>query len=210
LMAGKKPTGLRKSPSLRTRVLLCVTLPLTTASAALVLLTQTGALLAGLIMLAGLAFAITGIVTIFRPLQRTILKAHSIADDPIAQFIYTGRTDDIGQLQLAYKMLESEMAALIGRIADSAGNMTDGIGQLSDAVMQSQASLQRQSAETEQVASAINQMTASIQEVATNADRSAATAAHALDEVAQGKKVVDENVLSIHKLKDSLASAAGV
>jgi len=144
------------------------------------------------------------------PLRRLSADAGKIVADPVARYVYTGRHDTLGQLQLAMKMLESETAGLIGRISDSSTALTNGVTGLGSAVEQSQMGVQRQFAETDQVAAAVSQMSDSIQAVSASALSSSDAAANGLQEVSSGKRVVDANVEAIQGLKEEIAQAAQV
>ncbi|WP_432697825.1 methyl-accepting chemotaxis protein [Marinobacterium sp. YM272] len=209
LNAGKVPCSLRGwGLSYRMRLQLCVVLPL--LMAALVgryLGVSDEALLmlggAGLVAVIALLFALS-------PLRALTQRAESVVNDPVAQCIYTGRMDEIGKLQLAMKMLESETAGLIGRISDSSGALTAGVSGLSAAVEQSQAGVRRQFSETDQVSSAVNEMSASIQSVAHSAQGTSDAAAQGLQEVTEGKADVDACVVAIQQMKAEIARAAEV
>src|SRR5690606_31000778 len=114
-----------------------------------------------LVAMAGVAIIIGGLGITLRPLQLALSKARTIIDDPVARYVYTGRSDDVGQLLAAYKKQESETMGLIGRIADSADTLTRGICNLSQAITRSQEDIQQQFRETDRVAIAMNEMTAS-------------------------------------------------
>lgn len=52
--------------------------------------------------------------------MKTILKkARSVTDDDLAAFIYTGRTDDVGKILMAFEHMESQLITLRERMDDS-------------------------------------------------------------------------------------------
>lgn len=128
----------------------------------------------------------------------------------MAQYVYSGRMDEVGQLRLALKMLEAETAGLVGRLSDSTAELTAGVSGLSAVVEQSSQGVQGQFNETDQVAAAVNEVSASIQEVADNAHNSALAAKEALDGVVKGKAVVDASATAIRDLKAEVGRAAAV
>ena len=131
-------------------------------------------------------------------------------DDPVARYVYTGRNDSIGQVQLVLKMFRSQRDGLVGRITDSAGQLQREAASLNDAVDQSRQGVKRQLAEMQHSASAISEMSVSVQKVAVNAQQSSVAAMQALEEVSQGKQSVDATTASVHQLKDLIARAAEV
>lgn len=209
LMDNKKPRQLTTAPGLSVQLLLAVAIP---ALLALLLSAQWLGTSATQLLLPLIAMLISGLAIwlITQPFRVLARQAETVIDNPVARYIYTGRNDDIGQIQLAMKMLRSETGGLVGRIADSAQTLTSGSAELSSAVSQSESGVRQQFAETDQVAAAVNQMSASIQEVAGNAQSSSDAAASGLTEVTQGKQVVDESRRSIQDLKREIEQAVAV
>ncbi|KEA64197.1 Aerotaxis sensor receptor protein [Marinobacterium lacunae] len=206
---GKAPSALRnRTLSLSSRLMLCAFLPLATIAVAVGMTGLEGWVLG--VMGLSAVVSLIAIWAVLQPFRTLVARAQVVIRDPVAQYVYTGRMDELGQLQLAMKMLESETAGLIGRISDSSGVLTQGATGLSAAVEQSQQGVRLQFSETDQVASAVNQMTASIQEVASSAQSSSQAATRGLQEVAGGKQVVDQSVESVRGLKEEITRAAAV
>ncbi|MBR9868325.1 MAG: methyl-accepting chemotaxis protein [Oceanospirillales bacterium] len=209
LLQNKRPRHIIKTPSLQTRILLSTYLPLLFSLAISAFFFELPSTLLT-IFTAALLISTALTCIFFSPLRQLSRQARETVINPVAQYIYTGRTDDIGQIQLAIKMLRAESSALVGRISDSANTLTQGSSELSSAVNQSEVGVRQQFAETDQVAAAVNQMSASIQEVAANAQNSSDSAANSLLEVSQGKRVVNESMLSIQDLKENIEQAVTV
>ncbi len=145
-----------------------------------------------------------------RPLRRMAAEARALSDNKIAQWIYTGRTDEIGQIGLAMKMFKSKMGAVIGRISDSSGRVS-GLATASAAdVLQSSVAMGKLQTETDQVATAMHEMTATVQEVARNTVQAAAAARQAEDEAVKGRHVVAGVVSNINSLAAEVDKAAQV
>jgi aerotaxis receptor len=209
LMAGKTPRVLKNTLSLSTKNLLWMLLPIISTVLAFVFVSGQGALQLT-IALSGVVLAAIGQLFALQPIKQAVAKATSVIDNPVARYIYTGRRDDVGQLLLAMKALESETAGLIGRIADSADTMMQNTRTLGKAVDRSHEGVQSQFAETDQVAAAVNEMTASIQEVADNAHNTSGAAGDGRSRVEQGRQVVTDMVQMIGSLREEISRAAGV
>lgn len=206
LMAGKVPTAIKDGLSLLHRTLLCMLLPLIVALTICFTL-QLDNLSSLLLMCAALTLSTLGTIWIFKPFHALVKKSQAIVNNPVARYIYSGRRDDIGQLALTLKMLESESAALVGRISDTAEHLTGGVSELSSAVSQSESGARQQFAETDQVAAAVHEMSASIQEVAANAQTSSTAAMDSLTQAQRGKNVVDDSVRAIQQLQQQISLA---
>lgn len=189
--------ALRLSALVSVPVMICASLLGATGS-----LSWPAALLAG----AGLSGLLSGgIHLMLRPLSRLAEKAREIGHNPLSQWIYTGRNDEIGQIAFSLSSLQSESAAVVGRLAESARELSQEASELASAVdCSNQASLQQQS-EAEQVASAIGQMANSVQEVARHAQLSATAAGEADMETGNGLQLVEQTRQRIHSLADEVA-----
>lgn len=176
----------------------------------LLLALQFGALIVASSIVATLLVSFAVLFVVVARVNRLLARSRAIVNNPVAQYVYTGHMDEIGELELAITMLEAESAGLIGRIADASSSINGRVVQLSHALHSTRTSIDRQQSETEQVATAMNEMAAAIQEVAGSAQNAATTAAQGIQEVAAGQQVVDDSLAAILKLKQSVELAMGV
>ncbi|MDX9767561.1 MAG: PAS domain-containing methyl-accepting chemotaxis protein [Ectothiorhodospiraceae bacterium] len=172
----------------------------------------TGAALLPTAVFAGTALVVgAGLTYAFlAPMARVAAMARAIADNPVGQYIYTGRTDMAGSIEFVLKMLQSEAGAVVGRMADAARQLAENTESLVAAVEHSAEGIRRQQGETDQVATAVTEMAASVQEVARNAQNTADAADKADDEANAGRQVVSETEQSISRLASEVEKAAQV
>ncbi len=166
-----------------------------------------------LIAFAGLVSAGIGAIATYwllKPVNDAIAKARSLVNNPLMQYIYTGRNDEAGQLMLAMKMLESETGGIVGRIADSAKTMRKGAEHLRQKAAASSESVSGQFREIELVATAMAQMLSAIQEVARNTSEAATSAQQASERASCGKQVVDHTITNIENISRTVENASGV
>jgi len=142
-----------------------------------------------------------------QPFKQLCQQSRNLTDDAVARYVYTGRNDDIGQLQLVLRSLEAETAGVVGRVADSAKALAAGIGQLTHSVNGSRQEIQAQFAETEQVASAIHQLSVSVQEVAGSARHSSDAADNALSQAQSSKTVTTQSQTAATNLQQQLSQS---
>ena len=145
-----------------------------------------------------------------KPLHHAIAQCRSHICDAVAQFVYTGRMDEAGEILLTLKLLESESAALIGRIADSAGSIGDCAEQVGAGVAQTCSGIDRQYLESDQIATAMQQMAATIQEIAGNAQQAAQVAGDGLDAAGSGAERVERSLQSMIALRQQLQAASDI
>jgi methyl-accepting chemotaxis protein/aerotaxis receptor len=160
--------------------------------------------------LASALLSCAGTYLVMTPLRKLAKDAVTIADNPLSQTLYTGRSDEIGQIDFALRMCQAETGAVVGRIGDASRLLKklaedllmeiDGNNKLTD----------NQQTETEQIATAVNQMVASIQEVARNAQNAATAAEQADLETTKGQQLVTGASEAISILESEITQAASV
>lgn len=205
LRAGKKMKELKNSLSFRTVLMIWAILPIVSA---LLLSLFFPSLPPALLVFIALLISITGLWRSSQALNDLFKHAIEIVDDPVARYVYTGRQDEVGNLMLSMRFLESETAGLIGRIADSAEAMGHKTESLGDAIIASKGYAEQQFNETEQVATAINEMVASIQEVSQSAQSTSSMANEGLQAVEKGQAIINTSTEINKQLQESLVNAS--
>lgn len=105
----------------------------------------------------------------FSPLTKVLKKAQQEVNNPLMALIYTGRDDELGQLQLPAELLKAKLRTILGRIKDAATHIEEQADNSASALHQIYRSVEQQASETEMVATSMNEMTATVHEVARNA-----------------------------------------
>ena len=137
---------------------------------------------------------------IARPWQQAARESRHIFDNPLAQQVYAGRGDELGQLQLVIEAQKGKLSTAIWRIREAAENLDSIASQTAEVAGQTNMSIQRQLAEIESVATAMNEMSHTVQDVAQNAADTAAATEQADHDVLQGKSVVTDTISGINQL----------
>ncbi len=144
------------------------------------------------------------------PLQRLSEETQAEIDDAVARHVYTGRQDEVGQLQLFHKMLKSEQRAMSGRVHDYAQHLVNAADNLSANINSSLDNINTQYMATDQVATAMEEMSCTIQEVAQLAQQTADRAGEAMDDTEQGKASVITTRDHIRHLHQQVDEATNV
>ncbi|MDQ7008523.1 MAG: PAS domain-containing methyl-accepting chemotaxis protein, partial [Acidobacteriota bacterium] len=124
-----------------------------------------------------------------RPLQRLVARAGETignADRRLAEYVYTGRTDEFGTLGLALKAARAETIAVAGRMEEASrtlGQTTEGLNRATGEAAAATRLLHEQTA---MLAAGMNQMSVSAREVAANARQAAEAVAGADQEARAG------------------------
>ena len=110
-----------------------------------------------------------GSAWVFSPIKKAVTNVHKDINNPLMALIYTGRSDEIGQIQLPAELLRAKLRTILGRIKHVAVHIEESARDSSQSLVNVNASIQAQAAETDSVATAMTEMTATVQEVARNA-----------------------------------------
>ncbi|KAA8703691.1 PAS domain-containing protein [Pseudomonas proteolytica] len=156
------------------------------------------------------AVGVLGINLLLRPLRQLSERARQIADNPVSQAIYTGRADELGQIEFAMQMLEAQAGAVVGRIGDASQRLSGHAAALVQQLDSSHTSTLGQQSQTDQVATAIQQMAASVAQVASHAQQASKAADLAGSETREGHLRVDESRDAVLRLSQELARATTV
>lgn len=144
------------------------------------------------------------------PLRAMAFEAKQSVDNPLMQFIYTGRHDELGQLQLTQKLCASQLDAVVARL-DYATDALSASGKESAYIAQkSSTSIQQQQRSVQEIASSIAEMSTSVQQVAQNALDTADSARAASDKTEHGRESLNTTVSAINALGQDVLAAAEV
>lgn len=145
----------------------------------------------------------------YQPLRQIIRKAHAINDDEAARYIYTGRHDEAGQIELALTTLSAETAGLIGRVQDMSANLQARSAHLQDAMLRARGGSELQFSETDSVTGAIGEMTTSITHSATHAATLSDAFQQGQQQAHEGQLFMQQNTEAFARLQQRTDTIAG-
>ena len=203
---GKQPAALRKpNPALAERLSLsaCLAfLPLITLALA------QAPLIGGLTLLLSGALCWALLRWQSRAFRELVDSSQRLVQHPIKQLIYTGRVDEVGQLQLAMRLLEVKLSAMVARIHDSSSQVAEHASQATSLIGTSNDASQEQQHALAGISAAVEEVTATIQEVASNTLNAAELAQQAQQLADAGRLRVGLAHHSIGLLAETLNSSA--
>ncbi len=171
-------------------------------------------------MLGNLAYLAGGIIGIglvyasnkwaLSPLTQAVKVANKEVNNPLMALIYTGRADEIGQIQLPKMMLQAKMRTILGRINDASTRISQLAQHSASSSHEINQALSSQVNETEAVAAAITEMTASVGEVANTAIQASSIAADANSHSQEGALHASSAADGLHKMTSSVNNIADV
>ena len=163
-----------------------------------------------MIWLLGSLLSSAAIAWLLRPLNALTRRAQDVGHNPLSQHIYTGRRDEIGQIEFALHMLQAQTGAVVGRIGDASQRLAGHASELVQHLESSHASTLHQQLETDQVATAIHEMSTSVAQVASNAQQASQAADRVENETREGHELVMLSRSSVQHLATELARATDV
>lgn len=173
-------------------------------------LNQIGAIAAAVILAASIAIGIGGQLLLQRVLQAPLTGATNIINDPLACYIYTGKTGIVGQLLLAQIASKARLRTALGRFSESAKELLTKADAVEAQSSCSRAGMQAQRQETQSVAVAMAQMSQAVTEIASSASSTSSATGDTLDAVSKGTKVLSTANSSIGELSKTVSDLGAV
>lgn len=115
-----------------------------------------------------IVLSITGCKIITKPFQKLVKNSRKIVSHPVKQLIYTGTTDDIGQLELVQCMLQSQLNAILRRIQNSSGEVQKSSYSSAQLLSSTVDNIKSQQITLEQIVTAVEEMTMTTSDVTKN------------------------------------------
>lgn len=142
--------------------------------------------------------------------REAVSVAHRVICDPIAAYIYTGRADDIGEIELAQIAYAARLRTALGRFIESSKEVLQRSEMSLEQARCSHNGMTAQQLETEKVALAMQQMSLAVQEVAAGASQTSGATQEALEQVHQGAHVLHAASAAIQGLSENVAHLGSV
>ncbi len=140
--------------------------------------------------------------------QRRLSELQSLADEaysnPLLEKVYTGRRDELSQVELALMMRKAELRAVTARSSDTSGKILQDAQLEFETAKNIEKSLTAQHAETEQVASAVEELTYSINDIANAASLTSALTQEARSDSVAGLDSINATAGRVRALDEEL------
>ena len=137
---------------------------------------------------------------VLKPFKAVVDEARDLVHNPLMQYIYTGRGDDVAQVALAMRKMKSEARAIIGRMEESAALIKAVAGDMDATIALAGQEAGHQEREINQIQIAIQQLSSTIVEIAANATDASDAAQRAEEGADEGKRVVQASIHSIEQV----------
>ena len=148
--------------------------------------------------------------TLLKPLSAINTAAKNIYSSPLMTEVYTGRTDEFGDILLALKMQQSQVDSIVGRLSDTTGVLSDIATRSSSSSELAFQGALSQHHELTEASKAMSKMVTTSTNVAEHASKASQSTQVTLSEADNGNKVVKVAIDSINELAIGIKEAAGV
>ncbi len=143
-----------------------------------------------------------------QPIIDAAKRAKKLYENPLGQYIYTGRMDEVGAINLGTHFLKNRLETALWRVSSSAEEVEDQAKHSGKVTSNTREQTDRQTSELEQLATAMNEMVASISEVSRNASEASEAVSDVNDMVQQGTDEVGATKHCIDLLVGELSQAS--
>lgn len=170
------------------------------------------AVISGDWIVAGITLLLAAALTqwLVRPLLSLANTHNDNLQDEITRLVYSGRADEIGQLEARMQALHAFGRTILGRVSYAAESLSHVATETSDIVERTTEGVRRQQLEVDQVAAAMNEMAATVNEVARNAEETARASQDVLTRTEDGAQLVTGAIADIEALSRAVEDATQV
>ena len=145
-----------------------------------------------------------------KPLCKVIAQSSARFDSAVARYVFSGRTDEVGQLLLNNLYLEKETGGVVGRIADSAQDISAHAHALQETITVSMDAASQENEALAELSGAIGILKTAIAEVSQIANQTADTTEDAQAETERSRKVIEDTMQAIQALVQEIQQASSV
>lgn len=142
---------------------------------------------------------------ILSQLDRMAEKSKVIADNLVIQYMYTGRTDSLGQLMFANAMLEARLRTVVGRMSGSFDVIEEFVADLDVTSKKTFDGVVVQQLETNSVLGAISEMSLAVLDVASNASNTSKVASNGSERVNKAQAELSNTIDAMTVLAASMS-----
>jgi aerotaxis receptor len=144
-----------------------------------------------------------------RAFSRFLGESRKIVQQPIKQLIYTGRVDEVGQVQLSQLILKTKLNALTIRLQVTSRNIASQTTQLGGIIRQCSTTADNQQYSLEGIAAATQEFSATNKEVTGKIEETTRLTLSMEDQIKVGHQRVTQSRIGIDSLASQLVKSSG-
>ena len=160
--------------------------------------------------LASVLVAIPVVSVAKRHIHQAAQQARQFVNDPLATYIYTGRTDDLGAVLFFQLSQRQHLRTVLGRFSESAKEVLEKSIQVEAQSDSSHQSMANQQQETTAVAVSIQQMAVAVHEVASSATNTSVATSSAVEDLQKGNTILQSANQAIQNMSENISELATI
>ena len=145
-----------------------------------------------------------------RHLVRFSNESKAVANNLLAQYLYTGLTDEVGQIQYALTFAQSKLRTAIGQVKASSDVLLRTAAEIESGNTDLSQRTEEQASSLEETASSMEEMTATVKQNADNSRQANQLAASTRDQAEKGGAVVAKAVTAMSEINRSSKKIADI
>lgn len=158
----------------------------------------------------GAALGYATVHTMLRSLREVAAKSEKIANDPLTRYIYTGRTDEIGQIEYTQIFMNAKLRTAIGRVKESSFVLNTAANEIATGNMELSGRTENQASSLEETASSMEEMTSAVQQNAENARQANQLVRETQEKVEKSGSVVTSTMKAMADINESSKEIADI
>ena len=143
-------------------------------------------------------------------LRSVAAKSESIANDPVARYIYTGRTDEIGQLEYVQIFQRAKFRTAIGRVLESISVLEKNTDEVAKSSVDLSSRTENTASSLEETASSMEEMASTVQQNADNTKQANIIVASANKQFKTSERVVTSTMHAMNEINESSKKIAEI
>ncbi|MBX3617144.1 PAS domain-containing methyl-accepting chemotaxis protein [Nitrosomonas sp.] len=144
------------------------------------------------------------------PLRALAAKSEKINNDPVARYVYTGRTDELGQLEYAQIFQVAKLRTAIGRVKDSSLILEHAAEDIATGSVDLSGRTENQASSLEETASSMEEITSTVQQNAENAKQANILVMEARKQAEKSGDVVSSTIQAMSQINESSKKIADI
>jgi len=143
-------------------------------------------------------------------LRELAAKSEKIANDPVARYVYTGRNDELGQLEYVQIFQTAKLRTAIGRVKESSEVLENAAAEIATGSVDLSGRTENQASSLEETASSMEEITSTVQQNADNAKQANILVLEARKQAEKSGSVVSSTMQAMSQINESSKKIADI
>ena len=160
-------------------------------------------ILEGVILLAGIFFAIMLTKSITRPIDMALKISKQVSSGDLTSEAKVTRKDEVGELVMSLQRMSEQLHVIVSNVRNGADSIAIASGEIASGNLDLSSRTEEQAGALEETAASIEQLTASVGKNAENSSKAQQLVASAAEVVSEGGDVMSQLIQTMNTINDS-------